>query len=325
MRAIAISHYGAPEVLKPVEFEKPVVKSNEVLIKVSYAGVNRPDCLQRSGAYMPPKDASPLPGLEVAGEIVAVGKAAKGFTIGQKVCALTAGGGYAEYVAVDYGSVLPIPKGLSELEAAALPENYFTVWYNVFMRGKLKKGETLLIHGGSSGIGTTALQLAKAFGVRVFVTVGNEKKGEACLKLGADGYINYKTHDFLVEAMRLTENKGVDVILDMVGGDYIERNYKLAKDKGRIIQIAFLKEPKVLVDFRLLMMKRLTHTGSTLRPRTFKEKREIARSLYKNVWELLESKAVKPLIEVVLPLEEAAKAHQLMEESQHIGKIMLKL
>jgi NADPH:quinone reductase len=320
MRAVEITTPGGPDVLKLATRPLPVLKAGEILIRVEYSGVNRPDCLQRAGNYAPPKDASDLPGLEVAGEVAVSNSPLH--KVGDKVTALTAGGGYAEFVAVHGSHALKIPAGLSMLEAAALPENYFTVWVNLFKHGALKKGETLLIHGGSSGIGTTAIQIAKAFGATVIVTAGSQTKLDACLKLGADHAINYKSEDFVT---RVKELGGADVILDMVGGSYINKNYQVANDCGRIVQIAFLESPKGDVDFRMLMMKRLVHTGSTLRPRSIEEKAEIAQALEKHVWGLLENKTIAPLIDHVFKLEEANLAHAMMEQSNHIGKIMLKI
>jgi NADPH:quinone reductase len=325
MRVIEITAAGGPDVLKQNTREKPKLSPRDILIKVAYAGVNRPDCLQRAGQYAPPPGASDLPGLEVSGEVVATGRDAKFWNVGDKVCALTAGGGYAEYVSVHESNALKIPENLSLLEAAALPENYFTVWSNLFERGKLKKGECVLIHGGSSGIGTTAIQMAKAFGAIVYTTVGTKEKKEACLALGADFVYNYRTQDFVQEILQETQNKGVEVILDMVGGDYIAKNHQVAALEGRIVQIAFLEGGKVTFDFRPLMMKRLTHTGSTLRPQSIQAKASIARALEKHIWPLLTSHTIKPLIDTVFPLEEAAKAHAIMEKSHHIGKIMLKV
>ena len=323
MSAIAISTPGGPEVLKPELRPVPKPRSGEILIKVAAAGVNRPDVFQRSGAYPPPPGASDLPGLEVAGEIVALGEGAKRFSIGDSVCALVPGGGYAPYVATPEPQALPVPAGLSMVEAAGLPENYFTVWVNVFDHGRLKAGETLLVHGGTSGIGTTAIQLGKAFGARVLATAGSASKCDAMVSLGADRAIDYRTQDFVAVAKEETRGRGVDVILDMVGGSYIQRNYAAAADRGRIVQIAFLGGPKAEVDFTQLMVKRLIHTGSTLRPRTIEEKGAIARALEEKVWPLLAAGRVRPLIDKTLPLAEAAEAHRLMERGGHIGKIML--
>lgn len=323
MSAIAISTPGGPEVLKPELRPVPKPRSGEVLIKVAAAGVNRPDVFQRSGAYPPPPGASDLPGLEVAGEIVALGEGAKRFALGDRVCALVPGGGYAPYVATPELQALPVPAGLSMVEAAALPENYFTVWVNVFDHGRLAAGETLLVHGGTSGIGTTAIQLGKAFGALVLATAGSASKCDAMLALGADRAIDYRTEDFAAVAKAETQGRGVDVILDMVGGPYLQRNYAAAADRGRIVQIAFLGGPKAEVDFTQLMVKRLVHTGSTLRPRTIEEKAAIATALEEKVWPLLAAGRVRPLIDRTLPLAEAAEAHRLMERGGHIGKIML--
>jgi putative PIG3 family NAD(P)H quinone oxidoreductase len=323
MTAIEITEPGGPLVLKPAKFTVPEPKDNEVLIRVVAAGVNRPDVLQRKGSYAPPADASPLPGLEISGEVVALGTDAKRFNIGDKVMALTAGGGYAQYCAVDEGCVLPVPTSLTMTEAAAIPETFFTVWHNVFERGGLKSGETLLIHGGTSGIGTTAIQLASQFGAYVIVTAGSDEKCAACLSIGADRTINYKTHDFVAEVKDATGGKGADVILDMVGGDYIAKNYEVAAVDGRIVQIAFLNGSRAEADFSKLMMKRLTHTGSTLRPRSLEFKARIARELEAKVWPLLSDRTVVPVMDRIFPLAEAWRAHERMEEGSHIGKIVL--
>jgi putative PIG3 family NAD(P)H quinone oxidoreductase len=314
---------GGPEVLTPATCASPTPKAGEVLVKVAYAGVNRPDCLQRSGRYPPPPGASTLAGLEVSGEVVALGEGVSQWRLGDKLCALTNGGAYAEFVAVPEGQALPIPKGFSMLQAAALPENFFTVWTNVFQRGKLKSGETILVHGGSSGIGLTAIQLAHAFGAKVFCTVGNSDKVAACLKAGAHTAINYNTQDFVEEVLQLTDQKGVNAILDMVGGSYMQRNLRALAIEGRLLQIAFLQPSKVEVDWVSLMTKRLTFTGSTLRPRSAQDKAQIASELHAQVWPLLEAGKVKPIIHQVFDLKDAAQAHALMETSQHIGKIML--
>ncbi len=314
---------GGPEVLTPGQCQVPSPQAGEVLVKVAFAGVNRPDCLQRSGRYPPPPGASPIVGLEISGEVVALGEGATKWQIGDKVCALTNGGAYAEYATVPEGQALPIPSGYSMLQAAALPENFFTVWTNVFQRGKLKNGESILIHGGSSGIGLTAIQLARAFGAQVYCTVGNADKVTACLKAGAHVAIDYKTQDFVEEVLKLTDQKGVNAILDMVGGSYIQRNLKALAIEGRLLQIAFLQPSKVEVDWVSLMAKRLTFTGSTLRPRSAQDKAQIANELKEHVWPLLASGKVAPVIHQVFNLNEAATAHALMESSQHIGKIML--
>ncbi len=314
---------GGPEVLSPSSCPIPTPQKGEVLVKVAYAGVNRPDCLQRSGKYPPPAGASPIVGLEVSGEVVALGEGATRWQLGDKICALTNGGAYAEYVTVPEGQALPIPKGYTLLQAAALPENYFTVWTNVFQRGKLKAGESILIHGGSSGIGLTAIQLAHAFGAKVFCTVGNADKVAACVKVGADVAIDYKTQDYVEEVLKLTDQKGVNAILDMVGGSYMQRNLRALAIEGRLLQIAFLQPSKVEVDWVSLMAKRLTFTGSTLRPRSAADKAQIAYELQEQVWPLLAAGTVAPVIYKVFDLNEAAQAHALMESSQHIGKIML--
>lgn len=323
MTAIAIPTPGGPEALVPETRPVPAPKAGEVLVKIAHAGVNRPDVHQRQGGYPPPPGASDIPGLEFAGSVVALGEGAGRYKVGDQVAALVAGGGYAEYCQVHESNALPIPPGLSLKEAAALPETFFTVWHNVFERGALKPGETLLVHGGTSGIGTTAIQLAKAFGAKVIATAGGADKAAACAQLGADLAVDYRSQDFVKEAKTFTQGRGVDVVLDMVGGDYIPRNYEAAGDQGRIVQIAFLHGPKVEVDFRRLMLKRLTHTGSTLRIRTVAEKAAIARALEEKVWPLLAAGKVKPVLHASFPLREAAKAHALMESSAHIGKIML--
>jgi putative PIG3 family NAD(P)H quinone oxidoreductase len=316
---------GLADVMKPAERPMPQPQAGEVVVEVHYAGVNRPDVLQRSGSYPPPPGASPILGLEVAGRICAVAPDVTQWKIGDLVCALTPGGGYAEYCAVPAPHCLPVPKGLSLREAAALPENFYTVWTNVFDRGRLKAGETFLVHGGSSGIGLTAIQLAKAFGATVYTTVGSKEKAEFCRKIGADAAINYREQDFVTEVSQLTNKKGVDLILDMVGGPYIEKNLKSLALEGRLVQIAFLQESKVALDFLPIMIKRLTFTGSTLRPRTVAQKAAIAQDLLKHVWPLLESGKVKPVIHASFPLKDAKLAHALMESSKHIGKIMLEV
>jgi NADPH2:quinone reductase len=323
MTAIAIRAPGGPEVLVPEERPMPVLGPAEVLVKVAAAGVNRPDVMQRQGLYPPPKGASDIPGLEIAGEIVALESDVKRWRVGDKVTALVAGGGYAEYCTVHEANALPAPDRLSMTDAAAIPETFFTVWHNVFERGALKAGETLLVHGGSSGIGTTAIQLAKAFGARVITTAGSLEKCEACRKLGADVAVNYRTEDFVQITKDATGGKGADLILDMVGGDYIERNYEAAAVEGRIVQIAFQGSPKTTVNFMRVMLKRLTHTGSTLRARSVADKAAIARALEDKVWPLIAAGKVKPVIFKTFPLAEAAAAHALMESSQHIGKIVL--
>lgn len=316
---------GPADVMKPAEGPMPQPQAGEVVVEVHYAGVNRPDVLQRSGSYPPPPGASPVLGLEVAGRVSAAAPDVTQWKVGDLVCALTPGGGYAEYCAVPAPHCLSIPKGLSLKEAAALPENFYTVWTNVFDRGRLKAGETFLVHGGSSGIGLTAIQLAKAFGATVYTTVGNKDKAEFCRKMGADAAINYREQDFVAEVSQLTNKKGVDLILDMVGGPYIEKNFKSLALEGRLVQIAFLQESKVALDFLPIMIKRITFTGSTLRPRTVAQKAAIAQDLLKHVWPLLESGKVKPVIHATFPLKDAKLAHALMESSKHIGKIMLEV
>jgi NADPH:quinone reductase len=323
MTAIAIRAPGAPEVLVPEERPVPAPGDGEILVKVKAAGVNRPDVMQRQGLYPPPPGASDIPGLEIAGEVAALGPGATRFKPGDKVTALVAGGGYAEYCPVHETNALPAPGSLSLIEAAAIPETFFTVWYNVFERGKLKRGETLLVHGGSSGIGTTAIQLAKPFGARVITTAGSAEKCEACRKLGADVAVNYRSEDFVAATKSATGGKGADVILDMVGGDYIERNYEAAAVEGRIVQIAFQGSSRANVNFLRIMLKRLTHTGSTLRARAVADKAAIATAIETSVWPLIAAGKVKPVIYRTFPLREAAAAHALMETSAHIGKIVL--
>ena len=322
MTAIGIKAPGAPDVLVPEQHPVPKAAEGEILVKVEAAGVNRPDVMQRQGLYPPPPGAPDIPGLEIAGEVVALGANAKRWKVGDRVMALVAGGGYAQYCAAHESHALPAAQ-LSNVEAAAIPETFFTVWHNVFQRGGLKKGETLLVHGGSSGIGTTAIMLAKAFGARVIATAGSAEKCEACRKLGADLAINYKDEDFVAATKRATDDKGADVILDMVGGDYIGRNYEAASVEGRIVQIAFQGSPKATVDFRRLMLKRLHHTGSTLRARSIADKAAIARAVEDNALPLVVAGKVKPVIYKTFPLTEAAAAHALMESSNHIGKIAL--
>lgn len=324
MKHITHGSGGAPEVMQWVEGPQPTLQAGQVLLEVHYAGVNRPDVAQRLGRYPPPPDASPLLGLEAAGRIAAVASDVTTWKIGDEVCALTPGGAYAEYCAVHASHCLPIPKGLSLLQAASLPENYFTVWTNVFDRGRLRSGESFLVHGGSSGIGLTAIQLAKAFGVKVFTTVGNAEKAQACKTYGADYATNYKEQDFEKEIQAIAGKQGIDVILDMVGGTYISKNIRLLGLEGRLVQIATLegsKDPSF--DILPIMMKRLTVTGSTLRPRSVADKASIAASLREKVWPLLEAGKVKPVIYETFPIAEVPKAHALMESSRHIGKIML--
>ncbi|MAF01180.1 MULTISPECIES: NAD(P)H-quinone oxidoreductase [unclassified Herbaspirillum] len=325
MRAIEIKQFGGPEVLQACERPVPELKAGEVLIKVHAAGVNRPDVFQRTGNYPVPPGASDLPGLEVAGEIVAGDLGDSGFKLGDLVCALVQGGGYAEFCAAPLAQCLPVPKGLSALEAAALPENYFTVWSNVFDRGQLSGEETLLVQGGSSGIGVTAIQIARALGHRVFATAGSADKCRACEELGAERAINYKTEDFEAVAKELTGGKGVDVILDMVGGDYLPREIKSLADDGRLVFIAQLGGSKGELDMGQVMRRRLTITGSTLRPRPIAFKAAIAANLRQHVWPLIEAGKIKPVIHHRFPLEQAAQAHAMMESSAHIGKIMLEL
>lgn len=310
-------------ILKPAKRDRPTPSANQVLIKVSAAGVNRPDVMQRQGLYPPPAGASDIPGLEVAGTIVALGDNVSHLHEGDKVCALVTGGGYAEYCLASAALCLPLPDGLSFIEAAALPETFFTVWSNIFDRAQLQPGETLLVHGGSSGIGTAAIQLAKAFGANVIVTAGTKAKCDFCLQLSADAAINYKEQDFVDETKRLTYNKGVGVILDMIGGDYFPRNLKCLADDGRLVQIAIQQGAKAEINLWSVMVKRITITGSTLRARDDAFKAAIAANLLEKVWPLLESKKIKPVIHSTFTLTEAALAHQLMESSQHIGKIIL--
>jgi putative PIG3 family NAD(P)H quinone oxidoreductase len=323
MTAVAISQPGGPLVLKPEKRMVPEPGEGEILIRVRAAGVNRPDVMQRKGAYPPPPGASDLPGLEVAGEVAALGAGARRWRVGDAVCALAPGGGYAEFCKVPEAQALPVPAGFTMTEAAALPETFFTVWHNVFERGALKPGETLLVHGGTSGIGTTAIQLAKAFGATVIVTAGGEEKCEACRKLGADLAINYRELDFVEQVKSFTDGKGADVILDMVGGDYVGRNYSAAAVEGRIVQIATQAGAVASADFSKLMVKRLVHTGSTLRPRSLEFKGAVAAALEAQVWPLLATRRIEPLLDMIFPLKEAWRAHERMEEGQHIGKIVL--
>jgi NADPH2:quinone reductase len=322
MRAVEITKPGAPEVLVEGTRPVPTPGHGDVLIKLAYAGVNRPDALQRAGNYAPPPTASDLPGLEGAGEVVAVGPGVTGVAIGDMVCALLPGGGYAEYVTTPAAHCLPVPKGLSLKEAACLPETYFTVWSNVFMRGGLKAGERFLVHGGSSGIGTTAIQLAHVFGARVFTTAGSDEKCATCRELGADVAINYREADFVDV---VTEAGGANLILDMVGGSYIARNIKALADDGRMVHIAFLTGPKAEINFAQIMARRLTVTGSTLRPQSDAAKAAIAAELREHVWPLLDAGRVHPVMDSTYPLAEAAKAHARMESSEHIGKIVLEI
>lgn len=323
MRYVDHGSGGGPEVLQVRTGPVPELGAGEVLIEVVAAGVNRPDVLQRSGRYPPPADASPHLGLEVAGRIVALGQGVTEWKVGDAVCALTNGGGYAEYAVAPAGQVLPVPRGLTMLQAAALPETYFTVWANVVERGRLARGESILVHGGSSGIGITAIQVARAHGARVLCTVGSAEKAAACVAVGADAAIDYRRQDFVAETMRLTGNRGVDVVLDMVGGPYIEKNLRILALEGRLVQIAFLQPSRVEVDWLPLMVKRLTYTGSTLRPRPPADKARLAQQLRTHLWPMLERGEVLPRIYRTFPLERAAEAHALMESSEHIGKIML--
>ena len=325
MKYIDYGQGGPASCMQVKQGDLPQLKSGEVLIEVAYAGVNRPDILQRAGAYPPPAGASPVLGLEIAGKIVAQADDVQEWKINDSVCALTPGGGYAEYCAAPASNCLPVPKGLSLAQAAALPENYFTVWTNVFDRGRLRAGESFLVHGGAGGIGITAIQLAKAFGATVYTTVNGSDKIDAVKKLGADAAIDYKKQDWAEEIRKLTGKKGVNCILDMVGGSYIEKNLQLLKPNGRLVQIAFLQGSKVDLDCMPILTRSLTFTGSTLRPRSVEEKAAIAQALLKNVWPLLEAKKVGTLIHAVYPLHEAQKAHELMESSAHIGKIVLKV
>src|SRR6201990_2349014 len=326
MTVIGISKPGGPEVLLPETRAVPAPDPDEILIKVMAAGVNRPDVAQRQGHYPPPPGASDLPGLEVAGEVVAVGANAKRHKLGDKVMSLVAGGGYAQYCIAQDAQAMAVPASLTIQEAGALPETLMTVWHNVFERGALKPGETLLVHGGSSGIGTMAIMMAKALGSKVIVTVGSQDKADACLKLGADHAINYKTEDFVDATRKATGGTGANVILDMVGGDYTDRNYDAAAVDGRIVQIAFLSaKPKATANLAKIMVKRLTHTGSTLRPRSNADKAAMVAAITAKVLPLLQSGRVKPLIDSTFPLEKAADAHRRMETSQHIGKIVLQV
>ena len=325
MTAIAISASSGPDMLVPQPRQVPQPGEGEVLVKVAAAGVNRPDVAQRQGNYPPPKGATDIPGLEIAGEVIAVGAGAARWKLGDQVMALVVGGGYAQYCPAHETHALPVPPGLMLIEAAAIPETFFTVWHNVFERGRLTAGETLLVHGGSSGIGTTAVQLAKAFGARVVATAGSDDKCEACRRLGADASINYKTQDFVAATKAATGGKGADVILDMVGGDYVERNYEAAAVEGRVVQIAVQAGPKATVDVRRIMLKRLTHTGSTLRARSVGNKAAIARAVEAHVLPLIAKGKVRPLIDSTFPLSEASAAHQRMETGAHIGKIVLTL
>jgi len=320
MKAIVITEFGGPDVLKFQEFTIPEISGDEVLIEVKAAGVNRPDVFQREGGYPAPDGvAAEIPGLEVSGTIVKCGPDAVEFKVGDRVCALLAGGGYAEYAAVREGQCLPVPEGLSFAEAASLPETVFTVWSNVFKRGKLAPGETFLLHGGNSGIGITGIQIARALGSKVIVTVGSDEKGQKCLELGADSYINYKTQNFETEL----QNEGVDVILDMIGGNYLSKNINILNPDGRLVHINAVDGSRVDLDIRKVMTKRLTITGSTLRGREYAFKKQVAKEIRMNVWPLIESGKFKPVIYKTFPLAQAAEAHQLLEDGSHTGKIIL--
>jgi NADPH:quinone reductase len=323
MRAVEISNPGGPEALRVVDLPKPAPQADEILVKVTAAGVNRPDVLQRMGHYPVPPGASPLPGLEIAGEVAELGAAVKLWKRGDKVCALVNGGGYAEYCAVPETQALPVPKDLSMVEAASLPEACFTVWGNVYDRGRLAPGESLLVQGGTSGIGVTAIQMAAATGNRVFATAGSDEKVAACVKLGAEKAFNYKTQDWVAGVHAATGGKGVNVILDMVGGDYVPRELKCLAEEGRLVFIAYLRGPRSELDIDALMRKRLTVTGSTLRPRSTEFKGYLARNLREKVWPLVAAGRIKPQVYQSFPLAQAAEAHRLMESSQHIGKIVL--
>ncbi|WP_342644257.1 NAD(P)H-quinone oxidoreductase [Rhodoligotrophos ferricapiens] len=323
MRHVHMAEPGGPEVLSVVEGPLPCPQTGEVLIRVRAAGVNRPDIRQRQGAYPPPPGASDIIGLEIAGEIIALGDGVTGLALGDAVCALVAGGGYAEYCTAPAAQCLPLPKGLSFTEAAAIPETFFTVWVNVFQRARLTGGESLLVHGGSSGIGSTAIQLAKAFGASVFATAGSAEKCAFCQQIGADAAINYRTEDFVERIGALTGGRGVDVVLDMVGGDYTDRNLACLAPDGRLTQVATLAGPSVTIDMARVMRNRLTITGSTLRPRPIAVKGQIATELRENVWPTLEAGTVRPIIHRVFPLADVQDAHRLMETSQHMGKIVL--
>lgn len=325
MRQVAITRPGGPDVLVLEQAEIPRPAANEVLIRVVAAGVNRPDVLQRMGLYDPPAGASLIPGLEVAGEIVECGPGCERYRPGDLVCALVSGGGYAEYCLAPETQTLPIPKGLTFTQAAGIPETHFTVWSNVFDRGELQAGQSVLIHGGSSGIGTTAIQLAHQFGARVFATAGSIEKCQACLRLGADKAINYKTEDFLSIVKEETQGRGVDLVLDMVGGKNIQKNIRSLAPDGRLVHIAFLESSVAEIDLMPVMLKRLTITGSTLRPRTLNQKAEIASKLQTHVWPLFESKKIRVVVDSCFSLEQVAQAHMLMESSTHIGKIILRL
>jgi putative PIG3 family NAD(P)H quinone oxidoreductase len=325
MRAIAVGQPGPPEVMHVAQAGVPAPREGEILIRVAYAGVNRPDCIQRAGHYPPPPDASPVLGLEVSGTVAAVGAGVSQWKIGDAVCALTPGGGYAQYCTTPATWALPLPPGLPMRDAASLPENYFTVWHNVFERGGLASGEAFLVHGGSSGIGATAIQLAKAFGATVFTTVGNAEKAQFCRSMGADHVINYREQDFLAEVEAITGKQGMNLILDMVGGDYVEKNLRALALEGRLVIIAFLEGSKVTADWRFIMLKRLTVTGSTMRASPSSRKAGIARALRERVWPLFARGKLKAVVTRVFPLDQAPAAHALMESSAHLGKIVLEV
>lgn len=324
MRQVIFDGAGGPEVVKLTEAAVPTPGAGKVLVEVAAFGINRPDCIQRTGAYPPPPGETQVPGLEIAGRVVALGPDATGIKVGDEVCALVGSGGYAEYALADAALCLPRPKALSMLEAAGVPETYFTVYDNVFTRGRLATGETLLVHGGSSGIGSTAIQLAKQFGATVIATAGSPEKCDFCRNIGADHAIDYRAQDFVAEVLKITEKRGVDVILDMVGGPYIPKNISILALEGRLVQIAFLQGPMVeKLNFTPVMVKRLTLTGSTLRPRTLAQKAAVATALREEVWPLLDTGAVKPLVHATFPMEQTRQAHELMESSAHLGKIMV--
>ncbi len=324
MRQVFFDGAGGPDVIRIGEAPLPAIAPGKVLVEVAAAGINRPDCIQRAGNYPPPPGESAIPGMEIAGRIVAVGEGVAGFKEGDEICALIGSGGYAEYALADAPLCLPKPKAVSLIEAAGLPETAFTVFDNVFTRGKLKEGEIFLVHGGSSGIGTMAIQLAKAYGATVITTAGSPEKCAFCKVLGADHAIDYKTQDFVAEVKAITEKKGVNVILDMVGGSYISKNISIMATEGRLVQIAFLQSSKAdAVEFMPMMLRRLTLTGSTLRARTLAQKAEVAAGVKEKVWPLIEQGKVKPIVHATFPLEEARQAHELMESSAHIGKILL--
>ena len=323
MTAIEITRFGEPNVLKPRQLPVPDIKGDELLIKVAAAGVNRPDIMQRTGMYPAPKGASEIPGLEISGEIASMGANVSGWSIGDRICGLVAGGGYAEYCAVPASQCLPVPEGLTMAEAAALPETFFTVWSNVFDRGALKAGETFMVHGGTSGIGTAAIQMAKAFGAAVITTCGSDEKTAFCRELGADLAINYKTRDFAEEVKKFTKGKGVNVLLDMIAGDYMKRNLMVMAPEGRIVMIAVQRGPKIKANILPIMLKRLTFTGSTLRARETAFKADIARNLKEKVWPLIEQGKIRPVMSKSFALKQAAAAHGYLESGQNMGKIVL--